>query len=336
MSHLSIASSFDRLGDLCMIYAGIFNLSIGLIGNCLLILVFSSSKAFQANQSVFYLKVESITNIGLLLMIYMNHILKEILGSDPTLISLSWCKIRTFISQICGLSSLYSVCLLTIDQYLSTNPRCHWRQLSTLKLAVRCTTLNICFVTFHSLIFLIYSEIQGPLGCTVYHFMVRMYLSFFYYPILSSLLPLITTISFSLFAYRNVRRIVRQQIPVVRRRLDRQMTTLTLTRVIFIVICGIPFISSSLAVLNIDHGEENALQVSIINFVISICNSILYFNFAVKFQSDPTSLFSFCPSLGQLLSLFNRFTSLSSTNEKCLDEETTGAYSLSISSQIPS
>ena len=285
MDHSSLltAQRLIEISDLNTLYAGIINLSVGLIGNLLLVFVFLSIKAFRGNSSVLYLTFESISNIGYLLTMYIFRITKQTLGYDIVRVSLPWCKISTFISQCFGLCSLYSVCFLAIDQYLSTNHQMHWRQWSTPKLAKRFIGLTICFALLHNILFLIFTDIQPGLGCTVYNSPTRAYFFYFFFPILGIFLPVAITMSFSSLAYRNVRRIVRRQIPIVQRRLERQMTAMTLTRVVFLVICAGPFVAASFAALGISYAAENYLQIAILNLVISIFSSLLYFNFAVGF-----------------------------------------------------
>ena len=52
----------------------------------------------------------------------------------------------------------------------------------------------------------------------------------------NGLLPIFVSSLFSLLAYRNVRRIVRRQIPMDRRRLDQQLTAMIFMRVIFFIL----------------------------------------------------------------------------------------------------
>jgi len=120
------------------------------------------------------------------------------------------------------------------------------------------------------------------MGCTVYNPTLKQYFSFFYYPILSTSLPLVITVTFSLLAYRNVRRIVRRQVPLVRRRLDRQLTAMVLARVICTIILGVPFICITLYQLNLSNSENNYMKLAITSLVGIIFYSLLYANFAVN------------------------------------------------------
>jgi len=154
--------------------------------------------------------------------------------------------------------------------------------MSALKLAHRLTIFFICFCFLHSILFLIFVEIQSSMGCTVYNSILKKYLSYFYYPILSNALPLVITVTFSLLAYRNVRRIVRMQVPLVRRRLDRQLTAMVLARVICTIILGAPFICITLYQLNLNNNEDNYMELAIATLIGIILYSLLNTNFAVN------------------------------------------------------
>ena len=279
---ISMSSSLRLIADRYGYYVGLFNLSAGLLGNALLILIFTNVKVFRGNQFSFYFVVESFSNLGLLLTIYSSRVFQAAFGYDPTLAYLFWCKIRSALAQIFGLSSLFVICLTTFDQYLSTNHRYFVRQRSSLKLAHRLVFGIVCFVVTHSILLLIYMEIHPTSGCAVCHPTVKRYYSFFYYPILSMALPFLLTISFSLLAYNNVRRIVRRQVPIVRRRLDREMTALVLSRVLCIVICGLPYIGFTVYQLNVNSDGSNAPQWALLGLIGAVLYSLLYTNFCVS------------------------------------------------------
>jgi hypothetical protein len=263
-------------------YASVFNLTFGVIGNLCLILTFTSLRIFRRNQCAFFLTVESVADIGFFLSNLPSYFFGYVTGQNPELTSLVWCKLQTALSQIFGVGSLFTICFLTFDQFMSTNPRLTWRQISTLKLARYLTLFNICFVILHSIPFLIFTQIDSLNGCTIYNTALQAYLTFFYYPILSSTLPIILTITFSLLAYRNVRRIVRRQIPLVRRRLDQQLTAMVLARVFCLILLGLPYIFYSMIRVNLHIPAGNQLEAATVSLASTICFSLLYTNFAVK------------------------------------------------------
>ena len=265
-------------------YSNIFLLTFGVISNVSLILIFATLRVYRDNQCAFFLMVESVANTGFLLTILTPYFFSCVTGQDPTITSLIWCKLQLSLLVIFGLCSLFTICLLTFDQFMSTNPRLSWRQISTLKLAHRLTLVNVSFVIVHSIPFLVLIENKSSAGCTIYNPVLSSYLTFFYYPILSSIFPIVVTVTFSLLAYRNVRRIVRRQIPVVRRRLDRQLTAMVLARVVCLLVLGLPYIFYSMYRLIRHVADENQLEIAIDNLVGAVSSSLLYMNFAVSWN----------------------------------------------------
>ena len=283
-------SSIRHIADQYGYYTGLFNFCVGLTGNIVMILVFTYVKGLRGHQCSFYLTAESFSNVGLLLIIYCTRFLDGVLGYDPILHSLAWCKIRSTLLHIFGLFSLSTIAFSTFDQYLATNHRYSLRILSSLKLAHRLSLTALCLILIHSNLFLIFIEIRPLFGCTMYNSIIKRYYSFFCYPVLECGLPLVVTMSFSLLAYRNVRRIVRQQIPVVRRRLDRQMTALVLARVLCIVLCGLPYICVTLYEFNMPVTEGKEMELAVLALFGVIFYSLLYTNYCVGIP--PKKIFS--------------------------------------------
>jgi hypothetical protein len=222
----------------------------------------------------------------------------------------------------CGLHSLFTISFLAFDQFLSTNYRQSWRQLSTLRLAHRLAFFNIGVVVFHGILFLFFGEI-GFLGCSIYSPIAKVYFEFFYYPILSGSLPVIISGAFSLLAYHNVRRIVRRQIPLVRRRLDRQMTAIALARVLCILILGVPFLVLTIFQLTRVYENENYMGLAILNLFSAIIYSLLYLNYAVSHvNSFIYGIFNMNEIfLDQFLFIFTYITAFSSSSETFICEK---------------
>ncbi|CAF4039932.1 unnamed protein product, partial [Adineta steineri] len=149
-------------------------------------------------------------------------------GDDATGRSLGWCKFRYMLAQTLSLTSYYTICLTAIDQFFSTNHQFRLRQMCTIKLARYVTFISICIWIAHSILSGCLFNIQGSLGCVISNPIWQQYTSSFFYPVLIGLLPIAILLLFSLLAFHNVRRIVRRQIPIVRRRLDQQLTAMVL------------------------------------------------------------------------------------------------------------
>jgi hypothetical protein len=281
-----------------------------MISNILIITVFTSVRIFRGNKCAYYLVIESITDIGILLALLPSNIAGSFLNANPATLSLVWCKIELMWSYGCGLHSLSTICFLAFDQFLSTNYRQSWRQIRTLKLAHR-----LAF-------FLIFGEI-GLLGCSIYNPIAKMYFTFFYYPILGGTLPIIVSGGFSLLAYHNVRRIVRRQIPLVRRRLDRQMTAIALARVLCIIILGVPFLVLTMFQLTRVYGAQDYMGLAVLKLSTEIICSLLYLNYAVShvncFIYGTFNIYAIF--LDQFLFIFTYITAFSSSSETFICEK---------------
>jgi hypothetical protein len=95
----------------------------------------------------------------------------------------------------------------------------------------------------------------------------------FFYSLLAGLLPIVIASFFSLLTFRNIRHVVRPQLSIVRRRLDRQMTAMVLIRVIVYICLVLPY---------------NIYRIYAIHFPIiiqAIFISFVSLNFMVKLSS---------------------------------------------------
>jgi hypothetical protein len=281
MPSLEAAALIYDIANTYQFYSSIIILVIGIISNIFIILIFTTLRTFRGNQCAYYLKIESITDIGLLLAILPSDIASYTLGQNPSQLSLIWCKLKYMCSYGCGIYSLSTICFLAFDQYLSTNHRPNWRQLSTITLAHRVTFFNIGLALLHGILFLVFAEI-GASGCAIYNPTLKIYFTFFYLPILSGFLPMVISTFFSFLAYQNVRRIVRRQVPLERRQLDHQMTAMALARVICIFILGVPFLVLSLLRFTTGYNNVNYAGKAVITLSLVFTDSLLYSNYSVS------------------------------------------------------
>jgi hypothetical protein len=86
---------------------------------------------------------------------------------------------------------------------------------------------------------------------------------------------------FAFLAYRNVRRIIRRQIPIVRRRLDQQMTVMILMRVIVLVCMAAPYSIYRIFILNFPISQSDPMKYAIGRLVQTILISLFSLNFTV-------------------------------------------------------
>ncbi|CAF0845993.1 unnamed protein product [Adineta steineri] len=255
----------------------------GFIGNLINIIMFTKYKAFRNNQCIFYLTVESIANIGSLILYFVLGISAFLYGFDLSQYSSIWCKLRTIIGQTLLLIVLSSVCFAAFDQYLSTNYSLYLRQQSTMSLARRLVITAISFSLFHSILFGVFFYAKPRGGCIAYYTVFIQYYSYFFYPFLCGFIPILISGSIGLLAYRNVRRIVRRHLPIVQRRLDQQLTKFVLIRVSFLIILLIPVVTYRIYAMNINIDPNNSMRLAIEKLIFTIINSIFDLNYAVNF-----------------------------------------------------
>jgi hypothetical protein len=283
MSSTEVARQLLIIGQDYSLYCTGIIFIAGFFGNIINILVFSTLKLFRSNQCTFYLTIESIANIGLLLTLFLIRYLFLINGTDPGKTSLFWCKLRIPLGQIFRLISTSMICFAAFDQFLSTNPRPYLRQLSTLSLARRLTVISTCISLLHTIPFAIYYNIDASQTCGISNIDLIHYYSYFYYPILHGFLPIVMSSLFSLLAYRNVRHLVRREVSVIRRRLDRQLTAMIFVRVIFFIILLLPYSIHRIYLVNVSIDQSQDLFKYAINQLIElIVISLMNLNYAVR------------------------------------------------------
>ncbi len=265
------------------LYSDCISFSIGLIGNGLNILIFTNLKCFRINRCGLYLIVESISNFLNQLIYLLLILLTSIYGTNFVSNSLSLCRLKYIMTQLTGFITFSMICLSSVDQYFSTNYRYNFLQICTRKLSVYLIFLNICFSIFHSILFSIFLDINSIQGCIIFNPIWLRYATAFYYPVLMGLLPVVIASSFSLLAFQNVRRLIRRQIPIERRRFDRQITAMVLLRVVFFVIFTIPYDIYRIYTINTIVNPMNSFRYAISRLIQVIFISIFNLNYVVSF-----------------------------------------------------
>ncbi|CAF4411243.1 unnamed protein product, partial [Adineta steineri] len=89
--------------------------------------------------------------------------------------------------------------------------------------------------------------------------------------------------SFSILAYRNVRHIIRQQLPIVRRKLDKQITAMVLMRVIAFVCLLLPYITYRIYAINFPISQSIPTAYAIAQLIQAIFTSINLINYIINF-----------------------------------------------------
>ncbi|CAF0865202.1 unnamed protein product [Adineta steineri] len=291
MSTSSVSDGIFKFATQYSLYSGCIMLSFGVIGTALNIFVFTQLKLFRTNRCAFYITIESISNLVYQLLSITLTILTAIYGDDATGRFLIWCKLRYILGQTCALTTFYMVCFSAIDQFFSTNHRYNLRQMCTLKLGRYFAFIFICFAIIHSIALGSSYDIHPTLGCIILDHTWVQYSTYFFYPILIGFLPIIIASLFSMLAYHNVRHIVRRQLPIVRRRLDKQITAMVLMRVIAFVCSASPFNAYRIYAVNFPTSQSMPMAYAVGRLIqaifasISIINNIISFYIFIIFSS---------------------------------------------------
>jgi hypothetical protein len=257
------------------VYVGLFILVPGLIGGILNIIVFTTLNTFRQTTCAFYLTFASIVGIGQMMTSLFIRILSDGFSVDPR--RMPWfCKIYFFASNWCYAVWLTSICLATIDQFLSMST---YRRFSHLRFAQHFIIIaSICWF-IHNILLLIYWDASSGV-CTVVNPNYSIYFSHFTLPVLYACLPIGVMSTFSLLAFYRARTLASRQLNIVRLSRDRQLTAMLLIHVIYNVIVLIPFTTFYIYSLNTTTTSAEQRAANALTFAVTIL--IEYSMFAVS------------------------------------------------------
>ena len=225
----SITQNISRYGGLCVLIVGLFS-------ELSTIIIFTTLRTFRQTTCCFYLIIYSIGNIGILIILVL-RIIYDGFNSGLSY-TLFLCKIRNFLAQYWVLVSLTSMCLATIDQFLSMTT---YKQWNNLKIARRLIAFTCSFWFIYSILPLIYYNSYLN-TCILSNAVFAKYFTYFQTPVIVGFFPLTTMTTFSLLAFFKTRSIASRQIHIVRLSRDRQLTVMTLVHALFIVITSMPYL----------------------------------------------------------------------------------------------
>ncbi|CAF1255551.1 unnamed protein product [Rotaria sp. Silwood1] len=233
-----IISTANLISHRVTIYLGIPIFFLGVIGGFFNIIVFLSLKTFRQNSCAFYLTIMAMVSIGYLSTGLLTFIMMYGYNIDWTKQSSFYCIVREGFVHVCMLIAFTCLCLATIDQFSATCSYPRWQRLCNINLARQlCVAFivlwflyGILFFTSHALII---DPSSGNLDCQVINEAFHQYLKTWHVLIFLGVLPISVTVIFGCLAYRNVQKLSYRTLPLVRRRLDKQLTMMVLTQVVF-------------------------------------------------------------------------------------------------------
>ncbi|CAF1023593.1 unnamed protein product [Adineta steineri] len=282
-----MSTILTTIGKQVTIYLGMPVFISGIVGGILNLIVFLSLHTFRQSSCAFYLIIMSILNIGQLFCGYFSlRIINALIGVDLTAISLFFCKFRIYISQLCSGLSLTCLCLATIDQYLATCSRVHWQQLCKIKLAYRLVLISTLIWILHGIPYLIYfndvlSSSTNQTSCVSVNSIFNNYRNNFFIVVLIGYLPMIIASLFGLLAYHNLQQMSHRTIPLIRRELDKQLTTMVLVQVIVNIFTLLPYTTINAITTNPNLANDSNIQEKL-QFALTIINPFYYAYFSVS------------------------------------------------------
>ncbi len=121
----------------------------------------------------------------------------------------------------------------------------------------------------------------GTISCIITNDMVSRYRSYFVSLFLGGYIPDFITVLFGFLAYLNVQTIAYRTVPLVRRELDKQLTTMVLVQVVINLFTNLPCVMvNAVAYGTNDISDSNYLER--IQFAYTITLVIFYSYFAVS------------------------------------------------------
>jgi hypothetical protein len=99
--------------------------------------------------------------------------------------------------------------------------------------------------------------------------------------VLIGYLPIIIVALFGLMAYRNVQQIAYRTVPLVRRRLDKQLTVMVLVQVVVNILTQLPFTTVDAISMNKNLTADPVIRAKI-GFAITVTLILAYGTFAVS------------------------------------------------------
>ena len=267
-------------------YAGLPILIAGMIGGLFNTIIFLSLKTFRKRSCAFFLTVMSVVNIGQLMTSLRSRIIINGFGVDWTESSLFYCKARSFLLQFFALTSFSCMCSATVDQFLATSLRPRWQNVITLKRACICSAAFIALWTLHGIPSVIWYKLIQPspmsqVVCRMTNPAFQIYINNGYVLLLTGVLPVSITLLFGSLAYRNVRQIPYRTIPLVRRELDKQLTSMVLVQIVYNFIVLLPYLSVLIVTHSINLVGRSSVDDTL-SIYLTVTNIIHFLYYAVS------------------------------------------------------
>ncbi|CAF1313874.1 unnamed protein product [Adineta steineri] len=258
------------------IYLGFFLLVVGVIGNGINILVFSSVRTYRKSPCTFYFLIASIINVIYIIINLISRIVSAGYGIDLTRTSSTWCRTRQYLIGVFSLISITCSCLATIDQFLLTSRNAYLRSLSNIILAHRIVLIVVIVGCIHTIPCLIFFDISPVTKTCVNINAVYNYYVIVYVLTVTCMIPVIIMIIFGYLTYRNIHltKVLAQQ------QADRQLIRMTLIEVVLVVFTITPYgINNAYSLASVGVAK-NADRLMSEYFASTMISLLTYFYYA--------------------------------------------------------
>ncbi|CAF1469614.1 unnamed protein product [Rotaria magnacalcarata] len=269
--------------------AGLFIVTLGMIGNILNIIVFLSLETFRKNPCAFCLLILSISESGMLLFFVIPDIFANIL-MDPGDAYITFpCKLRMAFPQIFGMMTHFIMCYAAIDQRLSTSmpDRHHGINIRIMRHLIM---IAIFISVSHSIPFFLFYNVQLLAGTnrTVCRFtdndgVFSIYAVYINLPVIHGIVPIAIISVFCLIALRNVRSMHKKKVHRMRLHLEQQLTSMVLTKNLSVYITVVPFLIVYVMRYIISNRTTNAILQGQLFTVYRFFMMVFYLNYADSF-----------------------------------------------------
>ena len=238
--------------------------------------------------------------------------------------------------------SMSCMCLATIDQFLAAQSNVRWYRFNNVKLARYIFLGLLLCLVFLLVPYLIYydqiiSASTGKVVCAITNAIFSKYSDYAQSLFVLIIIPMAIMTVFGLLAYRNVQNISYRTIPLVRRELDKQLTSMVLVQVFYNIPVMTPMLIATFynGVAGSTLSACDRIKMSI---TINLC-ILWYYLFAVVnisqlVMSIENTKKRFSNFLGCILYLCKCIEKISSTIDLCSVEYTLGTISSTLQTQF--
>ncbi|CAF1158331.1 unnamed protein product [Adineta ricciae] len=252
------------------LYVSIPTCFISIISEFLSLLIFLSLKTFRQNSCSFYLMFMALFNLIRMTCSTSFIAISMAFSTNFTSVLLLYCQIRAFLVATCNLSALICLCLSVIDQYFATCFRPTWQRFSNIRIAHRMMVIITLISSCHAILYLIYLNQLSPTNpsvCISSNSIFSQYHVYGFFITYGNLFPLIA-VTFGLLAYRNARSLSTRANLLVRRELDKQLTTMVLVEICVYVCTYTPYsIVNTVSSLNTNRDPILLAKLSLANAI---------------------------------------------------------------------